>query len=137
MLRKLLVGTDTSASADLAVEAAAHLAKANDAELIVLYVKPPIEAREVFDPKKAPNPQAYLASISQRFPGVRIRTREDDGDPAERINAVAAEEDVDAIVVGNRGTHERRRRDFMKSVPTAVVHNAPTSVYVVDTRKAQ
>ena len=35
-MQKIVVGTDTSASADLAVAAAADLAKAEDAELIVV-----------------------------------------------------------------------------------------------------
>ena len=40
MIKRILVGTDTSASADLAVTAAAELARANEAELLVLYVQP-------------------------------------------------------------------------------------------------
>jgi nucleotide-binding universal stress UspA family protein len=39
-------------------------------------------------------------------------------------------------VVGNRGTHDKRRR-YLRSVPNGVVHCAPCSVFVVDTRKAQ
>ena len=35
----ILVGTDTSASADLAVDDAAELARARGAELLVLYVR--------------------------------------------------------------------------------------------------
>jgi nucleotide-binding universal stress UspA family protein len=36
MMRKILVGTDTSTSADLAVEAAADLARSNDADLLII-----------------------------------------------------------------------------------------------------
>lgn len=136
MVRKILVGTDTSASADLAVEAAADLAKAHDAELVVLYVKPPLDAREVFDPRKMPDPNGYLGRIRGRFPDLRARTREMAGDPAEAINQVAEDEAVDVIVVGNRGTHGKKRW-FLGSVPHAVVRSAPTSVYIVDTRAAQ
>lgn len=135
-MQKLLVGTDTSAAADLAVEAAAELARALDAELVVLYVKPPLDAREVFDPGKVPDPASYLERMPSRFPEVKLRARAEVGDPAETICEVAEEERADAIVVGNRGTHGRRRW-FLGSVPNAVVQHAPCSVFVVDTRRAQ
>jgi nucleotide-binding universal stress UspA family protein len=136
MIQKILVGTDTSASADLAVEAAADLAKTHEAELLVLYVKPPLDAREVFDPGKVPDPAAYLDRMRDRFPDVKIRTRQEPGDPAEAICDVAEEERTDAIVVGNRGTHGRKRW-FLGSVPNAVVQHAPCSVFIIDTRSAQ
>jgi nucleotide-binding universal stress UspA family protein len=136
MIQKILVGTDTSASADLAVAAAADLAKAHDAEMLVLYVRPALDAREVFDPGKVPDPDGYLERIRERFPAVKVRTRLEPGDPAEVICDVAEAEAVDAIVVGNRGTHGKKRW-FLGSVPNAVVQHSPCSVYVVDTRAAQ
>ncbi len=136
MVQRLLVGTDTSAAADLAVEAAAELARAQQAELVVLYVKPSLDAREVFDPGKLPDPEAYLERMASRFPDVKVRTRAEAGDPAETICEVAEEEGVDTIVVGNRGTRGRRRW-FLGSVPNAVVQHAPCSVFIVDTRRAQ
>ncbi len=135
MLQKIVVGSDTSASADLAVKEAAELAKSSNAELVVLYVKPAAPAKDVFDPKKAPDPAGYLRQIGQRFPGIRIRTREEPGEPAAAICRVAEAEDADLIVVGNRGIHGRRR-SFLGSVPGGVMRKAPTSVYVVDTRVA-
>jgi nucleotide-binding universal stress UspA family protein len=136
MIQKVLVGTDTSAAADLAVEAAAELAKAHEAELLVLYVKPPLDAREVFDPSKMPDPAKYLERIGGRFADVKTSTRSASGDPAETICDVAEEEGVDTIVVGNRGTHGKRRW-FLGSVPNAVVQHSPCSVFIVDTRRAQ
>jgi nucleotide-binding universal stress UspA family protein len=135
-MRKILVGTDTSASADLAVQAAAGLARAHDAELLVLYVKPSPEAREVFDPNKAPDPTIYLGRMPGRFPGLRVRTRQEPGSAAETICEVAEHEGIDTIVVGNRGVNERRRWK-LRSVPNAVVQHAPCSVFIVDTRTAQ
>lgn len=136
MIQKILVGTDTSAAADLAVEAAADLAKAHDAELLVLYVRPPVDAREVFDPGRLPNPDGYLERTRERFADVKTRTRSEAGDPAEKICDVAEEEASDVIVVGNRGTHGKRRW-FLGSVPNAVVQHSPCSVFIVDTRSAQ
>src|SRR3990172_7371714 len=128
MLQKLLVGTDTSAAAGLPVEAAAGL--------VVLYVKPPLDAREIFDPVKLPDPDGYLGRMRERFPEVKVRTRSEAGDAAEMICDVAEGEEADAIGVGNRGTHGKRRW-FLGSVPNAVVQHAPCSVFIVDTRSAQ
>jgi nucleotide-binding universal stress UspA family protein len=132
----ILVGTDTSASADLAVEDAARLARDRGAELLVLYVEPAAAIRAAVDPGLAWDPAAYLAEIEPRFPGLTIRTRVAAGDPAERIVEVAADERAEAIVIGNRGAHGSRWR-VRESVPNIVLRHAPCSVYIVDTRRAQ
>jgi nucleotide-binding universal stress UspA family protein len=132
----IVVGTDTTAAADLAVEDAARLARDRNAELLVLYVRPGSELQTVVDPTKAADPGGYLLRIAARFPGLSIRTRVERGDPAEQICGVAAEEAADTIVIGNRGTHGHwwRVRD---SVPNLVLRHAPCSVLIVDTRRAQ
>lgn len=136
MSGRIVVGTDTSASADLAVAVAVDLARSRDAELVVLHVRTPNGSRDVVDPRKAADPAAYLNGIGPRFPGLRTRMRTEHGDAAERICQVAAEEGADTIVVGNRGAQGRwwRVRD---AVPTMVVRHAPCSVLIVDTRAAQ
>jgi nucleotide-binding universal stress UspA family protein len=133
---KILVGTDTTAAAELAVEDAARLARDRGAELVVLLVRPDGDLRSIVDPAKAADPARYLAGLPARFPGVRTTARIEHGDPADRIVAVADELRADAIVVGNRGTHGSwwRVRD---SVPNLVLRHAPCSVLVVDTRRAQ
>ena len=135
-MNTILVGTDTSAAANLAVEDAARLARDRGAELLVLFVRPDGDVRSMVDPDKAADPGAYMARISHRFPGLATRTRTEAGDPAETIVQVAAEEAAEAIVIGNRGTHGSwwRVRD---SVPNLVLRHAPCSVLIVDTRKAQ
>ena len=52
-MKKILVGTDTSASADLAVGEAARLAGLNGAELLVLHVRPDTAVRDAVDPRKS------------------------------------------------------------------------------------
>ncbi len=136
MMRTILVGTDTSAAATIAVEEAAVLARAQGAELVVVSVRPPVDAREVFDPSGLPDVDAHLESLVARLEGVMVRTRHVSGDPAETLCDVAADEGADVMVVGNRGTRGKRRW-FLGSVPNAVVHHAPCSVLVVDTREAQ
>ncbi|HEU5225310.1 MAG TPA: universal stress protein [Actinomycetota bacterium] len=135
-MRKILVGTDTSASADLAVREAARLASAGDAELLVLHVRSDASVRDAVDPRKSADPNGYLDDMSRRFPTLHVRSWAETGDPAERLVAVAESERVDTIVIGNRGTHGSwwRVRD---SVPNIVLRHAPCSVMIVDTRAAQ
>ena len=135
-MNKILVGTDTSAAADLAVQSAAELARTNDAELLVLHVRPDSAARDAVDPKKAADPSAYLAEMERRFPSITVRSWSESGDPAERLVAIAEQERVETIVIGNRGIHGSwwRVRD---SVPNFVLRHAPCSVMIVDTRAAQ
>ncbi len=135
-MKKILVGTDSSAAADLAVKAAADMARLNDAELLVLLVRAPTHAFDAADPKKAVDPDGYLASMTVRFPEMRVRAWSEAGDPAERLCEVAADECVDAIVVGNKGVKGPRWR-VREAVPTMVVRHAPCSVFIIDTREAQ
>ena len=132
----IVVGTDTSAAADLAVADAAQLAAVRDAELVLLYVRPDGASSSAVDPNRAADPARHLDQLAARFPALVTRTRVESGDPAERIVAVAEEEAADTIVVGNRGAHGSwwRVRD---SVPNLVLRHAPCSVFIVDTRKAQ
>jgi nucleotide-binding universal stress UspA family protein len=132
----IVVGTDTSAAAELAVEDAARIARDRGAELVVLYVLPEGDLRSVVDPALPADPSAYLDRIPARFPGVSMRTRVENGVIADRICEVAEDEKAEAIVIGNRGVHGSwwRVRD---SVPNLVLRHSPCSVYIVDTRRAQ
>ena len=135
-MNTILVGTDTSAAADLAVESAARLALDRGAELLVLYVQPGSDLKTVVDPDLAADPAAYLRRVAGRFPGVAVRTRTERGEPADKIVDVAEEEAVETIVLGNRGVHGSRWR-VRDSVPTMVLRHSPCSVFIVDTRRAQ
>ena len=132
----ILVGTDTSAAADLAVEDAARMARERGAELLVLYVRPEGSDRTVVDPDRAADPGAHLRKLAARFPGVATSTRIEGGEPAATIVDVAEEVRADTIVLGNRGVHGSRWR-VRESVPNLVLRHAPCSVFIVDTRKAQ
>jgi nucleotide-binding universal stress UspA family protein len=132
----ILVGTDTSAAADLAVEDAARLARDRGAELLLLYVGAEGTDRAVVDPDRAADPAAHLRRLAARSPQVPTTTRIERGDAATRICEVAAEVHAETIVLGNRGTRGSwwRVRD---SVPNLVLRHAPCNVYIVDTRAAQ
>jgi nucleotide-binding universal stress UspA family protein len=135
-MKKILVGTDTSAAADLAVRSAAELAAVGDAELLVLYVRPEGAPHDVADPRKSPDADRYLRQMSERFPGLRVRSWSETGDPAQRLVEAAERERVETIVLGNKGAHGSRWR-VRESVPTMVVRHSPCSVFIVDTRVAQ
>jgi nucleotide-binding universal stress UspA family protein len=132
----ILVGTDTSAAADLAVEDAARLAHDRDADLLLLYVRPDEDLRTVVDPDRVADPTAHLHRLAARLSGVRATARIEAGDVATRICDVAEEVRAETIVLGNRGMHGSRWR-VRESVPNLVLRHAPCSVYIVDTRKAQ
>jgi nucleotide-binding universal stress UspA family protein len=131
----ILVGTDTTAAADLAVEDAARMARDRGAELLVLYVQTD-EDRSIVDPARSPDPAGHLDRLRSQYPDLPIQTRVERGGVADRICAVADQERAEAIVIGNRGAHGTwwRVRD---SVPNLVLRHAPCSVVVVDTRRAQ
>jgi nucleotide-binding universal stress UspA family protein len=135
-MKKILVGTDTTASADLAVQSAAELARFAGAELIVVHVRSNGASHDAADPKKAADPDGYLAEIPRRFPHIDVRTLTETGDAADRLVEIAQSERADTIVLGNRGTQGSwwRIRD---SVPNLVLRHAPCSVFIVDTRAAQ
>ena len=132
----ILVGTDSTSAADLAVEDAARLARDRGAELLVLLVRPDGDAHAAVDPDRAPDPERYLAALARRYPEVTMSTRIERGEPAERICEVAAETGADTIVVGNRGTRGSWWR-VKDSVPNLVLRHSPCSVFIVDTRRAQ
>ena len=87
----IIVGTDSSAAADLAVDDAARLARDRGAALIVLLVRSDKDLRSVVDPGMAADPERYVSQVVDRYPGLRTTARIEEGDPAERIVSVAEE----------------------------------------------
>ena len=110
MIQTVLVGADASGPADLAVQAAADLARVCRASLVVVYVKPLLDPGEVFDPDASPEPATYLEEIGQRFSDLEVSTALVVGEPAARICDVAEKEKADVIVIGGRGAHSKQRR---------------------------
>jgi ubiquinone biosynthesis protein len=121
-VRRILVATDRSASADRAVEWAAEMAQRYDAELVVLQVV------DEGAPALLPALTQLAHSVSS---GARARV-ETDGDPSAAIVRVAGDEAADVLVVGNVGM-SGRREFLLGNVPNRVSHNAPCTVVIVDT----
>jgi nucleotide-binding universal stress UspA family protein len=96
-LARILVGYDGSEPAARAVTAAATLAREANAGVWVVHVSPPGRAGEaVIELARA---RELVATAGARLEDLRDET----GDPAERLLAVADAVDADLLVVGARG----------------------------------
>jgi nucleotide-binding universal stress UspA family protein len=114
--RKILVPLDGSGWSQRAVPHAVEIARANDAEIILLHVftppareyTPDIALRSADDPHQVMREQAkqYLIGLRTelRNENCRVRTHMIEGaDPAHLICDYATAEDIDLIVMSTRG----------------------------------
>jgi nucleotide-binding universal stress UspA family protein len=145
MYRSILVGTDCTDTAAVAVEHAAQLAQAVGATLHVVsvYRDPAIVAmaqtgfgpgpHEGWSEAAFEDRQAQVASITTQLGdrGLNVMGHVERGDPATAIISVARETDADLIVVGSRGMNGLRR--LFGSVPNALAHAKAFHVLVVRT----
>jgi nucleotide-binding universal stress UspA family protein len=143
MYESVLVATDGSETAAEAVKVATELAKTFGATLHILSVYHGGQggALRVPDMKMAKPEGVDAASVAAtqteslaslaRTKGVTAETHVVSGNPAEQIVAVAEEQHVDLIVVGNKGMRGVKR--VLGSVPNAVAHSAQCSVLIVAT----
>jgi ubiquinone biosynthesis protein len=119
-VRRILVATDRSESADRAVRWAAEMAERYEAELLVLQVVAERAASEL------PELERFAESLGAR---ALVETAED---PSDGICRAATQEKVDVLVVGNVGM-SGRREFLLGNVPNRVSHNAPCTVVIVNT----
>jgi nucleotide-binding universal stress UspA family protein len=140
MLSIVAVGTDGSATASKAVEAAADIAERFDARLVLLSAfdgsdRPTGSGSGSDERQWAFNNDARVRELLHRTEQelrerkIECTTMLDEGDPAEVLIRLAAECDADLLVIGNRGMERR----VLGSVPNTVTHKATCSVYVVKT----
>jgi nucleotide-binding universal stress UspA family protein len=122
MYRKILVGTDGSATAARAVERAVDVARIHDAALTILTAGHGEKAQQV----------VAAAAAAHDGSGVAIDTRVVDQDPATALVSVAEEGGYDLLVTGNKGM-TGARRFLLGSVPNKVGHHIPCSFLVVRT----
>lgn len=143
----IVVGTDGSATATLAVERAAELAARAGAQLhLVSAFRPVPKDRLAGERQGAPaditwmiNPkedvEAILArgrEIATEHGSTDVRTHAVDAAPADAILDVAADAKARLIVVGNQGMTGARRY-FLGSVPNRISHHADCDVLIVNT----
>jgi nucleotide-binding universal stress UspA family protein len=119
---KVLIATDGSVTAAHAAEIGIDVAKASNAEALILHVGDPKAGKKVLS----------QAEKSLGGSGVTLSTRSVSGDPADMICEVAEKEGVDLIVVGNKGM-TGAKRFLLGSVPNQVSHHSPCNVLIVKT----
>lgn len=136
-VKRIMVGTDRSETAEQAVKWAASLAESYQAELFVVQVLAP-ENPGVTEYGKAERTRAQfveeeLAVHARQLAGTRghglvvIAS-----DPAIAIVSTAEQEKVDVLVVGNIGM-AGRKEFLLDNVPNRISHNAHCTVVIVRT----
>jgi nucleotide-binding universal stress UspA family protein len=146
MISSIVIGTDGSDTASLALEQAIELAAPLGATLDVVSAYQPVsKARLNAEARAAPEDQQWAISPQEDVEltlraaadaavaaGVQARTHARQGDPAAAIIGVAEEQRADLIVVGNKGM-SGTTRFLLGSVPNKISHHAPCSVLIVRT----
>ena len=147
MLKRIVVGTDGSDTAERAVAEAIDLAKATGAALDVVTAYEAAIGRAISSEERAEipgdvqhetGPRQEVNIIIDRAAGeaeregVEVTTYAREGDPADALLDVAEETHADLLVVGNKGM-TGAKRFLLGSVPNKVSHHAPCSVYIVRT----
>jgi nucleotide-binding universal stress UspA family protein len=141
IISTVAVGTDGSATADEAVEAAAEIAGRFEAKLVLLSAfrgsgKSPAGASGSSEEVQWSFSSAARLRESLERTEQDLRRRQIDcssmvaeGDPGEVLVRLAEECGADLLVIGNKGM----RRRVLGSVPNTITHQAPCSVLVVKT----
>ncbi len=139
----IVVGTDGSDTAKLAVNEAVRLAKALGAQVHVVSAFEPLRARVHGAPEGAAKVWAPLpddqvegilsqAGAGVRLAGVDVTTHAVREDPADALLSVADKVGATMIVVGSKGMHGARRL-ALGNVPNKVSHHARCNVLIVAT----
>jgi nucleotide-binding universal stress UspA family protein len=143
MAEQIVVGTDGSETAKVAVSEAVRLAKLLGAGVhLVSSYKPlrgakiagaPEGAAKVWAPLPDSGVEAILseAAASIRMQDIEVETHALEDEPADALLRVADKVGASMIVVGNRGMHGAKR--VLGSVPNAVSHKASCNVMIVST----
>jgi nucleotide-binding universal stress UspA family protein len=132
MLSTIAVATDGSSTAQQAVDAAFELARAYDAEIVILTAfSGDAAVNGVWESSSATHAERVLAAAEEAAAerGLRHSSAMSEGDPAEVIVDLAERQGADMLVVGSVGMHRR----VLGSVPNTVTHKATCHVFVVKT----
>ena len=122
MYTRILVGTDGSPTAAIAVSRAVDVAAATGAKLTILSVGDEARALEV----------ARSEAERHAGSGVAITPHALEGDPATVLVDAAEAGDYDLLVVGNKGM-TGASRFFLGSVPNKISHHVTRALLIVRT----
>jgi ubiquinone biosynthesis protein len=137
-IRRVLVATDGSERAARAVNWANELAGRYDAELhLVRVIVPKLGTTPgAAEREQAQRDEVALRQEAEGLAGGRGRAHVAIHEkPAHAICQTAAENEIDAIVMGNAGM-SGRKEFLLGNVPNWVSHNAPCTVIIVNTADA-
>lgn len=136
-MKKIVVGYDATPEAERALERAAEIGKALDAEIVVTSVARVLHGwgKGMGGPDPVDPPelhQAELRRAKKRLEelGVEPETVDAVGEPWKKIVELADTGEADLIVVGSRGAGPIERF-FVGSVSNDVTHHARCDVLVV------
>jgi nucleotide-binding universal stress UspA family protein len=145
----IVVGTDGSESACIALDRATDLAKLSGATLHIVSAYHPVSLGSVAMAATAGVSTLDVETVNQgvatqgahvceeaaaraRDGGVKVEQHAVAGEAADALVHVATEVGADLIVVGNRGM-SGARRFVLGSVPNKVSHHCPCSLLIVHT----
>ncbi|MEA2363160.1 MAG: hypothetical protein QOD71_2305 [Thermoleophilaceae bacterium] len=143
MFKSIVVGTNGTETADIALSRAVDLARLTGATLHVVSAyepapahvggsRPPAEAAEwAISPHFKVDAVLDRAAAIAQGGGVEIEVHGPKGDAASAILTVAEREDADLIVLGCKGMQGARR--VLGSVPNKVSHRASCDLLIVQT----
>jgi nucleotide-binding universal stress UspA family protein len=149
MYKNIVVGTDGSETANVAVEHALMLAKAGGGTLHIVNAHQNVSLGMAAMASGTGGPTIDLdllnngmheygesvcstASAMATAAGVTVQTHVVCADPADALVTVASEVQADLVVVGNRGM-SGLKRFMLGSVPNRISHHAPCSLLIVHT----
>ncbi len=146
MYTSIVVGTDGSETAAIAVGQALEMAKLGGAALHVVHAYHPVNAvgaalgaidTDAVSAALAENGVAVCAdaAAAAEQAGVSCEVHVLPGDPSEALISVTEAVHADLLVVGNRGM-TGMKRFVLGSVPNKISHHAHCSVLIVDTGTA-
>jgi nucleotide-binding universal stress UspA family protein len=139
-MKRILIATDGSPSAEEAVELGLELASENDAEVFAVEVKPAVDvapwaafgmsagAPHVPSPEDREALDDAMARAEAR--GIHVTGELLTGVPVDEIVAAADSHDVDLIVMGSRG-HGAVARALLGSVSIGVLRETRRPVLIV------
>jgi nucleotide-binding universal stress UspA family protein len=148
MFDVIVVGTDGSDTAAVAVEKALEIARLSGGIVHVVHAYQLVSAGQMASAVTAGAPTIDIERLNQGIEatgggvvghvaeqaersGVKCEAHLRTDDPAHALIDVAEQVGADLIVVGNRGMSGVRR--MLGSVPNKVSHHSPCSLLIVDT----
>jgi nucleotide-binding universal stress UspA family protein len=139
-MQSIVVGTDGSPSAGVAVRRATEIATGSGAVVHLVTAYPDVPSygeligssakRDAINLQEVAESVLARAAVEFASQGVEVETHAQEGEPAHVIIEVAREHNADLIVVGARGL-TGLQRFLLGSVSSKLSHHAPCSVMIV------